>query len=241
MAKGKCVKKLGKTGLKLLFLGDFLGDFGGADGGGRTHTTLRLPDFESSASANSATSAHQCRRGALGKAPRDGFKTYKTASRLQAHSLRFLRFRGTANSHDWPQRGPRNSWESKAGLAWCGGNVCPSVKVNAFLAGKQNGGRFKEERICMKFLIGISVLTGLCLAGCSSHPGSQGGGAEVETASARSSAQPAASRARQWPLMDPAPEAKPQGPARNVFPGMDRPEEDGPDFFMPKRYESLHI
>ena len=29
----------------------------GADGGGRTHTTLRLPDFESSASANSATSA----------------------------------------------------------------------------------------------------------------------------------------------------------------------------------------
>ena len=29
----------------------------GADGGGRTHTLLRVPDFESSASANSATSA----------------------------------------------------------------------------------------------------------------------------------------------------------------------------------------
>ena len=29
----------------------------GADGGGRTHTTFRLLDFESSASANSATSA----------------------------------------------------------------------------------------------------------------------------------------------------------------------------------------
>jgi hypothetical protein len=29
-----------------------------ADGGGRTHTTLRSLDFESSASANSATSAH---------------------------------------------------------------------------------------------------------------------------------------------------------------------------------------
>ena len=29
----------------------------GADGGGRTHTSLRIPDFESSASANSATSA----------------------------------------------------------------------------------------------------------------------------------------------------------------------------------------
>src|SRR6516225_1839595 len=29
----------------------------GADGGGRTHTPLRVPDFESSASANSATSA----------------------------------------------------------------------------------------------------------------------------------------------------------------------------------------
>src|SRR5437867_2556743 len=32
----------------------------GADGGGRTHTSLRIPDFESSASANSATSA-RCR------------------------------------------------------------------------------------------------------------------------------------------------------------------------------------
>ena len=31
--------------------------FSGADGGGRTHTPLRVPDFESSASANSATSA----------------------------------------------------------------------------------------------------------------------------------------------------------------------------------------
>jgi hypothetical protein len=29
----------------------------GADGGGRTHTPFRVPDFESSASANSATSA----------------------------------------------------------------------------------------------------------------------------------------------------------------------------------------
>src|SRR5450756_2939522 len=29
----------------------------GADGGGRTHTPFRIPDFESSASANSATSA----------------------------------------------------------------------------------------------------------------------------------------------------------------------------------------
>ena len=29
----------------------------GADGGGRTHTLSRVPDFESSASANSATSA----------------------------------------------------------------------------------------------------------------------------------------------------------------------------------------
>src|SRR5579864_6092241 len=35
----------------------FLGFLGGADGGGRTHTLLRVPDFESSASANSATSA----------------------------------------------------------------------------------------------------------------------------------------------------------------------------------------
>src|SRR5713226_7235942 len=32
-------------------------DIHGADGGGRTHTLLRVPDFESSASANSATSA----------------------------------------------------------------------------------------------------------------------------------------------------------------------------------------
>ena len=32
---------------------------GGADGGGRTHTLSRVPDFESSASANSATSAAQ--------------------------------------------------------------------------------------------------------------------------------------------------------------------------------------
>ena len=31
--------------------------FSGADGGGRTHTPFRIPDFESSASANSATSA----------------------------------------------------------------------------------------------------------------------------------------------------------------------------------------
>jgi hypothetical protein len=43
-----------------------IGIIDGADGGGRTHTTLRLPDFESSASANSATSAtlitrHLCR------------------------------------------------------------------------------------------------------------------------------------------------------------------------------------
>jgi hypothetical protein len=30
----------------------------GADGGGRTHTLSRVLDFESSASANSATSAH---------------------------------------------------------------------------------------------------------------------------------------------------------------------------------------
>src|ERR1017187_7393324 len=35
----------------------FLGVIDGADGGGRTHTTSRVPDFESSASANSATSA----------------------------------------------------------------------------------------------------------------------------------------------------------------------------------------
>ena len=34
-----------------------LGVIDGADGGGRTHTLLRVPDFESSASANSATSA----------------------------------------------------------------------------------------------------------------------------------------------------------------------------------------
>ena len=32
-------------------------DGDGADGGGRTHTSLRIQDFESSASANSATSA----------------------------------------------------------------------------------------------------------------------------------------------------------------------------------------
>jgi hypothetical protein len=32
-------------------------DFNGADGGGRTHTLSRVPDFESGASANSATSA----------------------------------------------------------------------------------------------------------------------------------------------------------------------------------------
>lgn len=30
----------------------------GTDGGARTHTALRPPDFESGASANSATSAH---------------------------------------------------------------------------------------------------------------------------------------------------------------------------------------
>ena len=33
----------------------------GADGGGRTHTSSRIPDFESSASANSATSARPYR------------------------------------------------------------------------------------------------------------------------------------------------------------------------------------
>src|ERR1700722_1053530 len=32
--------------------------FSSADGGGRTHTTLRSPDFESGASASSATSAY---------------------------------------------------------------------------------------------------------------------------------------------------------------------------------------
>ena len=32
-------------------------DYHGADGGGRTHTSSRIPDFESGASANSATSA----------------------------------------------------------------------------------------------------------------------------------------------------------------------------------------
>src|SRR5213592_4272401 len=32
-------------------------DYHGADGGGRTHTASRPPDFESGASANSATSA----------------------------------------------------------------------------------------------------------------------------------------------------------------------------------------
>jgi hypothetical protein len=32
-------------------------NFDGADGGGRTHTSFRILDFESSASANSATSA----------------------------------------------------------------------------------------------------------------------------------------------------------------------------------------
>ena len=37
----------------------------GADGGGRTHTPLRVPDFESSASANSATSATSQRGEAL--------------------------------------------------------------------------------------------------------------------------------------------------------------------------------
>src|SRR5215468_5716696 len=36
----------------------------GADGGGRTHTLLRVPDFESSASANSATSARLALRDA---------------------------------------------------------------------------------------------------------------------------------------------------------------------------------
>src|SRR5262245_6022064 len=38
-------------------LEQFLYFSNGADGGGRTHTLLRVPDFESSASANSATSA----------------------------------------------------------------------------------------------------------------------------------------------------------------------------------------
>src|SRR5215204_3154210 len=37
-------------------------DFIGTGGGGRTHTLLRVPDFESSASANSATSALWCQQ-----------------------------------------------------------------------------------------------------------------------------------------------------------------------------------
>jgi hypothetical protein len=54
-----------------------LGVINGADGGGRTHTLSRVPDFESSASANSATSAtlitkHLCKfvPGDVDAAPR---------------------------------------------------------------------------------------------------------------------------------------------------------------------------
>ena len=36
---------------------DTIQENNGADGGGRTHTLSRVPDFESGASANSATSA----------------------------------------------------------------------------------------------------------------------------------------------------------------------------------------
>src|SRR6266542_2945752 len=42
----------------------------GADGGGRTHTLLRVPDFESSASASSATSALLMTNGSPAEAPK---------------------------------------------------------------------------------------------------------------------------------------------------------------------------
>ena len=38
----------------------YIVDLDGADGGGRTHTLSRVPDFESGASASSATSATVC-------------------------------------------------------------------------------------------------------------------------------------------------------------------------------------
>ena len=63
--------------------------FDGADGGGRTHTSSRIPDFESSASANSATSAQvispssscegviRCRRHAVSSPRQYRMATYK--------------------------------------------------------------------------------------------------------------------------------------------------------------------
>lgn len=51
----------------LLFLRRFSDLEIGTDGGGRTHTTLRSPDFESSASANSATSALESADGVNNK------------------------------------------------------------------------------------------------------------------------------------------------------------------------------
>src|ERR1035441_5774350 len=70
--QGKAREGIGKPVVQVLYLQTlvkttvFLGIIDGADGGGRTHTLSRVLDFESSASANSATSAtlitkHLCR------------------------------------------------------------------------------------------------------------------------------------------------------------------------------------
>jgi hypothetical protein len=63
---GRCATaaRLGEDNSALIRFGQFIehstyAENIGADGGGRTHTLLRVPDFESSASANSATSAHR--------------------------------------------------------------------------------------------------------------------------------------------------------------------------------------
>lgn len=90
----------------------------------------------------------------------------------------------------------------------------------------------------MKVLIAITLLAGVFLGGCSSRPAGQGGGdVELRAASARPAAADPGPR---WPSMAPVPQES-ERPALNLRPGMEKPDEDGPDFFLPKHYETLHI
>ena len=73
----------------------------GTDGEGRTHTSIRKPDFESSASANSATSA----RGGL------GISRNARAGATKIHRVEFV-WRSNAPVGNSVQSlpGPRSSW-----------------------------------------------------------------------------------------------------------------------------------
>jgi hypothetical protein len=107
------VNALTVSGNNLYVGGEFITlyylDFSGADGGGRTHTSLRIPDFESSASANSATSAHRkvvtC-GACIRTLHRIAIVTSATQNKLtQAQSLRWYTYTKVLDHRKHPIRG----------------------------------------------------------------------------------------------------------------------------------------